>query len=766
MDCYELRSVVVNLENSDLSDSDNSDFHSNSDSDFDNLTHDSFSPTEKPKNPLHDLMDTCRERNFSPEKTNIWLNKLILISPCAAIDELDNGGSCILHKMLDYFIEMNYKDTRGVDVVELMLNKSNLDYREYQKGIVLSLLQNYDKNIDPQSIKFLQWQILSREGEKIMERWILQNDESRDVKKFVCNVHKATRDNVHLDDMVESILSSGSLQLLKYVKKVVEENKISLVTPIIINAVCWGTFAKPDNVPDFRKCFEYLLKTADKQELCIKDEDKPNSTALGLADAFKDEFMVKALLAKGAPISIRDYDGKFPIENCSVKMLQRHFDSLITLNPTTFLEDESVWKLINAIYQDEYQLQGFIFVNFASFSFYDEEKVKFKDLDLIYYFSESPRLNRLIDHPVPAILLELHWNRFKKWIFLDQVAVIYIIVACLGFFVKYFLNLPPKICETSDYISAALSTFFLLLNLLKSYQVFDLIKTAIKNLYQQKAEINYHQQYPIHRILTSFCLKMPLLILMIYYAVNHCDHHVESCKQTIGAAIILLSINVTFFIAYFCHTVAHYVIMFMYVAATGLKFICSMILILIGMGVGLLMFIKNFGYDPIEESDSHNSTLWAKKAGLSVFRAFVMATGELEAGNLDFFSTWSYLVLIVFIFTVPIVFFNLLNGLAIEDIAEIKSRAAFWHRKTQLMILNEFQKFYGQINHHLKIVKHYDISVYPNIIGEKTFIGINTLTQEVFKMTGLTPEERTLVGKLSDCNVSNAEEILRNRHQL
>lgn len=713
------------------SDNDDSDNESD-DSDFENLSFCSYK-SDYDNNELHQLL------NQFPGAIPVFLNvmrlrKKILISPSRVIDGFDNEGMCVLHKTLQYFLDNKYKDEEGVDVVELMLNKSNLDYRTYQEGVVLSLLKKYDSTIKPDSVKYLQWQILSREGEELIVRWEMSQQEGKrdnnlkEVKRFVASVHKVMHNENHLDDVIESIFASGSLQLLKYLMRLVDDMNIKLVTPIIINAVYWGLFTKPQNVEHFHKCLEHLLNVADKKELCKVDEVN-GVTALYLADAFNDEFMIRKLLLSGAPITAQAIDMSFPIRNVNADILREFLDSLVTATPTKFLEDESVWKVINGNFDAEYKLSGFIFMNFSSFEFIHDkcDDPEFNDLELINFVSESPRLCRLIDHPILATMIEMHWRRFRKWICLDQISVLFMLLAFVVGAIKYVAQswISHETCRNTDYVIAALATAFLIGELIKNYKITNIISFMFRYIYKRIFNISTKSRrihnFPIYQTITSVLLKIPLLIVIIVYTISHCDHDIESCRQTLGFGSIVLSLNLTLLVAYFNQTVAHYVIMFLYVSYTGFKFILSMLLILFGFGLGLFMLVGNFKYETTEDSveksisvetsenydTSSSSTTetpvlrytsrdWSK-LGLSLFRVLVMSTGELEVSSFIFHGVISYIVFGFFIFIIPIVFFNLLNGLAIEDISLIKNEAMFWYRRTQLMILNEFQHFYWKV---------------------------------------------------------------------
>jgi hypothetical protein len=63
--------------------------------------------------------------------------------------------------------------------------------------------------------------------------------------------------------------------------------------------------------------------------------------------------------------------------------------------------------------------------------------------------------------------------------------------------------------------------------------------------------------------------------------------------------------------------------------------------------------------------------------GRSIFKTVIMLTGEFDASDIPFIShpIWSHIVFMLFVFLIAIVLFNLLNGLAVSDTAEILCKA-------------------------------------------------------------------------------------------
>lgn len=86
----------------------------------------------------------------------------------------------------------------------------------------------------------------------------------------------------------------------------------------------------------------------------------------------------------------------------------------------------------------------------------------------------------------------------------------------------------------------------------------------------------------------------------------------------------------------------------------------------------ILAFALAF-YTLFKDSDDANFP----DPGRSIFKTVIMLTGEFDASDIPFVShpIWSHIVFVLFVFLIAIVLFNLLNGLAVNDTAEILCKA-------------------------------------------------------------------------------------------
>ena len=91
---------------------------------------------------------------------------------------------------------------------------------------------------------------------------------------------------------------------------------------------------------------------------------------------------------------------------------------------------------------------------------------------------------------------------------------------------------------------------------------------------------------------------------------------------------------------------------------------------------------STFSFVGVEAPDSHDFTFFNAPI-TSFFKTFGMSVGEIEYGDLPIdassslsIATFSFLT--VFIFAIMVVQMNLLNGLAVSDVRELKKTAEIW----------------------------------------------------------------------------------------
>lgn len=75
---------------------------------------------------------------------------------------------------------------------------------------------------------------------------------------------------------------------------------------------------------------------------------------------------------------------------------------------------------------------------------------------------------------------------------------------------------------------------------------------------------------------------------------------------------------------------------------------------------------------------------------LAILKTAVMMTGEFNSGDMHLTKTWFALMFTMFVFVVAIGFYNLLNGLAVSDVAILREKSTMLGIKQKLMMLYEW----------------------------------------------------------------------------
>lgn len=423
-----------------------------------------------------------------------------------------------------------------------------------------------------------------------------------------------------------------------------------------------------------------------------------------------DEIVLDKILRKKPLISIQNKIGKFPLHNVTLELLINILNSIVTNVPARIMDDPNFWEVIKT---KELALKNMIFIDFTSLC---PEDVNI--LDFIRAIETTKHLTTAINHSVVTTMLELSWMEFKHWIKQERQAMfVALFSAGLLFFVqeKFYLVILGLITSVVLFFEVLKVYRCFIQFFLKKYEVSknflrekkERITEIVKNRSFEKVSLKtdaaeeeekevinipVEEFVPTYRIYTFLLLDLPLLLLLILYSIY--SYNEKDCDWIIGVATILSSFNITIFHSFFNEMVANYLIMLLHVAFNGVQFLLSTFFILLGFALSFMKLIKNFDstYETEGESDTKNRTEIlevGKSISLSILKTIVMATGEMEASTLQFHYLISYLVYVFFIFAIPIVFMNLLNGLALEDVQQIKKEAKFLYRKFQLMFLCE-----------------------------------------------------------------------------
>ena len=146
-----------------------------------------------------------------------------------------------------------------------------------------------------------------------------------------------------------------------------------------------------------------------------------------------------------------------------------------------------------------------------------------------------------------------------------------------------------------------------------------------------------------------------------------------------------------------------YVMMYRTVARSFIKLACVYGLFVISFSIGFyILFHEDIGEDRKLGVNSLSSYVFFNTPYEAFAKTIAMFVGEVDFNNIPIGISYSrrdgnisvtlaYLFFLTFIFMCVMVLMNLLNGLAVSDIAEIVARAEIEHQISMIKILKEYE---------------------------------------------------------------------------
>uniref|UniRef100_A0A2M4BBB7 Putative transient receptor potential cation channel protein painless n=1 Tax=Anopheles marajoara TaxID=58244 RepID=A0A2M4BBB7_9DIPT len=293
------------------------------------------------------------------------------------------------------------------------------------------------------------------------------------------------------------------------------------------------------------------------------------------------------------------------------------------------------------------------------------------EMTVIRQIAESKELKRLLIHPIIYTFIMVKWIRLSHWTYLNLLLTI-ITMLVFGWHSLDTCSfddnvaLPLKIC-------ASLGTLFIV------------VREALQLLFLRKSYITFENAMDIGNI-----IAMAVVLL-------------QGCNGLLSSFLMIsFAMQLTFLLGSLpFNTLSTIMYMFKTVSQNFLK---SFLLFLPLIGSFIFAFYLTYN-DTLTETDGSsvvNSTdidTSSTEDNFNNFRTFwnatiktlVMTTGEFEAAAIDF-SGGKLLLFMVFLFFAPIVILNLINGLAVSDIAKIREESELISIIKKVMLLERYER--------------------------------------------------------------------------
>lgn len=459
------------------------------------------------------------------------------------------------------------------------------------------------------------------------------------------NIEKLNSNGYAVESVLNTLLHRQSFEVIKMFYLVYEKQ----TSYISYRADC--TYKKVIE----RVALELATGTIEKMDKHIEflhfllDHPKVGKNYIVKTATFKElqrigaKRVIEIILSKRPFVGALDEEGNLMMADINKQQFERFFNSLVnpSLNNRRIIEMD-----LSCFFPPKEEL---------------EQNPEYNEMKFFYHLADTRELRPLLVHPVIETLINLKYTKLSifNWdLILWRVVVLLIVLMNFLF--------PYEFIRTLSWVS------FVILMLSECYAYFE-----------SPSRI---------RIFVLGVLNTTTLTFLFFFLYENCVQN--DCPNIAGFGSLLLAINITFILCYLSHHVSLYVFMLFSVARNAFKFIAAISIMLIGFAYCLS---KNFGEEEGFEyirTDEHNNTISPNISHLekTIFKTFLMLTGELEARDIPYLHLLSYAVFLVFVFFVPIVSINLLSGLAVGDVQQIISNARLWRLTTITMFLYYYEK--------------------------------------------------------------------------
>ncbi|KOX77755.1 Transient receptor potential cation channel protein painless [Melipona quadrifasciata] len=554
------------------------------------------------------------EKGASP---NIPNNKGLTALHMAGMKGQKDMVNLILEKTrhalnLDTYKDYNNQTTR--EVLEKKLPNLQLPLFE-KRGVNIHDLKYYLNANDEinflRCLEMIQDDVVIDEAEKLIEMAV-----QKDLKDTVITLLKRTRGiGCNLEKAASLAVQRGSPDILQL-----------------------GIPTKEGSVNmDRLECLNLILE---RENVDVRCTDSKGNTPLHYAARADCREAVTLLLEKGSYIGHMNNFGVPPVADISVSTLSQYFDSCIQAKKERTNEYTIEFDYKCLMPHDNYSIV--------------KNKINQgkREMDVFQYIASNSGLKHILKHPLLSSFLYLKWHRIR-----------YILYLNFAFYILFYLLLNTYILQityvaTDSQISAN-SSKSVDKDMKESISIYVLrVLTGIATALLAFREILQLFSSPCHYVSSLENLIEIALIVLGFIILNNASTQVAAITILLSAWEMVILIGKH-------PRMSTGIEMFKTVSLNFVRFLLLYAFLILAFAFAFFTLFK-------DGSDSN-----FPDPGHSLFKTIIMLTGEFDANDIPFVShpILSHLVFILFVFLIAIVLFNLLNGLAVSDTAEILGKA-------------------------------------------------------------------------------------------
>ncbi|KAK2715569.1 hypothetical protein QYM36_010225, partial [Artemia franciscana] len=409
-------------------------------------------------------------------------------------------------------------------------------------------------------------------------------------------------------------------------------------------------------------CLQMIL-AYQNDDFNINAQDHTGNTALNFAVMSGCQEAVLLLLRHGADISIVNVAGVSPLRRIHPKILKAYLDECITSNRKSPTASDFVlsfdYSFLSAplhsnTYETEAEFEAVVFPEVPKLS-------RRSEIEILREIASSKRLQPLLRHPIIRSFVSYKWHKIS-WAFWLNCVLFLIMIVMLTSYVVLLKDVDGK---NKNMTSIATDdnkpemNIYLRVLLNSSIAIFA-IGLFCRELFQMSIDFE--------RYLHSFENYVEILLIVSTMMMLATREDIHVAVNFAAIAIILAWLELLLLVGRYPE-LSTYIAAFVTVSKTFLIMLFGYSLLIVGFA--LSFYVLNVFDD--ENDEELTATQGITR---SIMKCYVMMTGELDYGDLNFEEKpfVSKGVFLFFVFLVTIILLNLLNALAVSDTQIIKNK--------------------------------------------------------------------------------------------
>ena len=457
----------------------------------------------------------------------------------------------------------------------------------------------------------------------------------------------------------------------------------------LLHEVCrhfgFSEATEDDQNQNYQKCFDLLISCA---EIDVNQQDGLGFTPLYYAIRYKNDEATKALLRR-CYVGNKNVFNKAQIYHIRKDIFEEFLDECISVGVDEGTGEQKVT---------------------VDFSFLVAPKEKgrdfFEEIAPLEEIANNAELRPLILHPVLSSFLYLKWIKLSILFYTNLLFFLFF----MGSFITYI------VLYKSD------AFFYMSLVSLIIMMVKEVIQYGLSYKTYFKSPMNWFE-----------------LALMFLIWVVLIDNQFKTAHDELVQLLGLQTLRVIRGVTILCCTyeilvlfgdlpsfsVSTHMVILKRVFITFLKSIALYSILLVGFA---FCFYTLFGHNEEESTKSGTNETKGdddedfhhfKYPGFAIIKTIVMFSGELEASSLNLKNNDAFysIIFLLFVFLITIVLLNLINGLTVADVFQIKAEGHLVDLCQKIHVLNKYEGIIMSRPDACRFLKSI-ISIFPVFVQE------------------------------------------------